>query len=315
MNIHLIANQERTDAIKDRFSEMGRVIPLASGNKDFDSYTELINDPGDKIIGIAPGIIDWKVPNEVLDKIQNIKGISTLSSWAHYIDLEYCKKRSIIVTNTPGANSQAVAEYAIWMMFSLAKKLPLQVEENFKTITDNEHKQIEITGRTAGIIGLGYIGSYIAKMAKGLDMNVVYWSPKSRNDAYKYNELDEVLQTADFVFNCVETYEGTKNLFNKEKLSLMRKEAHFISVLGGMGWGPEDFDHLIEMVNEDRLAGIAIENHHEPNYKVPEIKKGKNVFLSGSYAYFTHEAEERSLNKWVEAISGIVSGKCVYKVE
>lgn len=314
MNIYLIVEKNKGKKVKGDLSKVGKVTILDSGDKDFSKYKQLFNDSEDKIIGVAPGILDWKVPTEELRKIENIKGISTLSSWAHYIDLDYCKKNKIVVTNTPGANSQAVAEYALWMMFSLARKLPLQVEENFKSITDLDHKQTEVEGKTVGIIGLGNIGGRIAKMTKGLGMNVVYWSPKSRDNKYEYLELNELLETSDFVINCVETYEGTKGLLNKKNLSLLKKDASFISVLGGMGWGPEDFDYLIERINTDKLAGLAVESEHEHNYKLPKVKKSKNVFIPGSYAYFTKEAEERSLEKWVEAISGIVTKKYKYRV-
>ncbi|MBD3279802.1 MAG: hypothetical protein GF390_03780, partial [Candidatus Pacebacteria bacterium] len=266
------------------------------------------------ILGVAPGIIDWKLPNDFLDKIKNLKGISTLSAWVHYIDLDYCKKRNIVVTNTPAANSQSVAEYAIWMMFSLAKKLPLQVSDGFKTKTDQNHKQIEIVGKTMAVFGLGNIGSRIAKMGKGLGMNVIYWSPKTKSKDYQYKDFDDALREADFIFNCVETYEGTKDLFDQDKLSQMRKTAYFISVLGGMGWGPEDNDYLVKAVNEGKLAGFAVEAEHEAKYKVPAIKRGANIFIPGGYAYFTHEAEKLSLQKWVEAITGITKGNFKYRV-
>jgi len=314
MTTYLIVETQKADKVRSQLLKFGDVVVLGSGNKDFASYTELFDDQGDKVIGIAPGTLEWKVPNTVLDKIQNLKGISTLSSWAHYIDLEYCKKRGIVVTNTLGANSQSVAEHAIWMMLSLARKLPIQMSDDFRTKRDQDHKHAEILGKTAGIVGMGNIGSRIAKMAQGLGMNVVYWSPNTRNDAYTYLEFNEVLETSDFIFNCVETYEGTKGLFSKKSLSLLPKNSYYLSVVGGLGYGQEDADYLIEMINSDKLAGLAIENEHEPNYKLPEIKKGKNVFIAGPYAWYTKEAEVRSLEKWVEAISGIINKNYIYRV-
>lgn len=127
MNIYLISDQPRADKVKDELSKLGKVS-VFNNLSDF----PIIPETEDVILGVAPGSIDWKLPNDFLDKIKNLKGISTLSAWAHYIDLDYCKKRNIIVTNTPAANSQSVAEYAIWMMFSLARKLPLQINDGFK---------------------------------------------------------------------------------------------------------------------------------------------------------------------------------------
>ena len=151
-------------------------------------------------------------------------------------------------------------------------------------------------------------------MGKGLGMKVSYWSPKTRNKDYEYKSIESLLKESDFVFNCVEAYEKTKNFFSKEKLFLLRKDAYFISVMGGMGWGPEDNDHLVKMVNEDKLAGLAIENEHEPKYKMPKIKKAKNVLIPGAYAYFTKEAQARSNEMWVESIIGIATKKYVRRV-
>ncbi len=309
MNIYLIADKTRADKVIDELSQQGKVI-VVQGLEEI----VVANDPEEKVIGVAPGLIDWKLPKEELEKIKNIKGICTLSAWAQWIDLEYCKQNNITVTNTPGANSQSVAEYAIWMMFSLAKKLPQQINENFETHDDESHHQSEILGKTMGVVGLGNIGSRIAKIGKGLGMNVVYWSPKSRSEDYRYFELAELLKESDYVFNCVETYQKTKNLFNKENLILMKKTACFISVLGGMGYGQEDDDFIIDAVNSGRLGGFAVESEHEKGFIVPNIRGGSNIFIPGSYAYYTEEAETLSLQKWVEAIVGIITQNYKYLV-
>ena len=164
------------------------------------------------------------------------------------------------------------------------------------------------------VVGLGNVGGRIAKMGKGLGMKVVYWSPKSRDKRFQYKNLTTLLKESDFVFNCIEAYEKTKNFFSKEKLSLLKKDACFISVMGGMGWGPENNDFLIKMINEDKIAGLAIEGEHEPKYKVPPFKKGKNVFIPGAYAFYTKEAEERSNEMWLESIIGIATGKYIRRV-
>ncbi|QQG41286.1 MAG: hypothetical protein HYV90_03890 [Candidatus Woesebacteria bacterium] len=309
MNIYLIADKKRTDKVIDKLSKEGKVT-VVQQLEDIVSF----NDPDEKVIGVAPGLVDWKLPREELEKIKNIKGICTLSAWAQWIDLEYCKQNNILVANTPGANSQSVAEYAIWMMFSLARKLSLQIAENFETHDDEIHYQSEILGKTMGIVGLGNIGGRIAKMGKGLGMNVIYWSPKSRNDDYRYTELTDLLKESDYVFNCVETYQKTKNLFDRDKLFLMKKTACFISVLGGMGYGQEDDNYIIEAVNKGNLGGFAVEGEHEKSFVMTDIKSGSNIFVSGNYAYYTLEAETRSLEKWVKAIAGVITQNYKYLV-
>lgn len=313
MDIYLIETNKKYP-YKAKLKKYGNVILLNSGEKEIDKYKELFRDDKPKIIAVNTGIIEWTFPVEVIKKIKNLIGIASKSSWVFYLDLDYCRRNNIVVTNIAGANSQSVAEYAIWMMLSLARKLTVQINKGVKPVHNEETLQTEIAGKTAGIVGLGNVGGRIAKICKGLGMKVIYWSPKSRDEKYEYEELDALLKKSDFVFNCLEIYEKTRNFFSKEKLSLLSKGAYFISVMGGMGWGPENNDYLIQMVNEGNLAGLAIENEHEPKYKVPAIKKDKNVFIPGAYAYYTKEAQERSDEMWIESIIGIATGKYIRRV-
>lgn len=308
MNIYLILNRLRWDRVPKDLSIHGNVIVIDSLNDLPKSDTE------DVILGIDPSVTDWKLPTEILDQFKKLKGICTLSAWAYYIDIEYCKKREIIVCNTPEANSQSVAENAIWMMFSLARKLPLQIQDNFKTKIDSDHLQTEISGKTMAVFGLGNIGKRIAKMGKGLGMKVIYWSPNSKSNDYEYMEFDEAMRSADYIFNCVEALKETRNLFGEEKLALAKSGAYFISVMGGMGWGPEDDDYLVKSVNNGKLAGFAIENEHEPNFRMPQVVNNANLFMPGGYAYYTHEAESLSWQKWIQTITGIATKNYKHRV-
>lgn len=313
MKIYLIENENKVD-YKKELKDYGEVIILDSGEKDVSKYKELFEDEDPKIIGVNVGIVEWTLPVEVIKKIKNLVGIASKSSWVFYLDVDYCKKNNIVVTNIAGANSQSVAEHAIWMMFSLAKRLPLQIESNFKTERTESSKGIEVIGKTVGIIGFGNIGSRIAKMAKGLGMNVIYWSPNSRDKNYKFEELDNVLKNSDFIFNCIEAYDKTKNFFDKEKLNLLSKNSYFISVMGGMGWGTEDNNYLIKLANEGKISGYASENEHELKYKLPKINKGANILIVSTYAHYTSEAEAKSEILWIESIKGIATKKYVRRV-
>lgn len=314
MKILLIEDKDKLGDAIAALKPFGEVV-LWDWKKKITEYKKIFESDEPKVVGVSPGVTEWKFPLGIIKSIKNLKGICTKSAWAFYIDVEYCKQNGVIVCNTPAANSQSVAEYAIWMMLSLARKLPLQMEEGFKKATDKNHLQTEISGKKIGVVGLGNIGSRIAQMGKGMGMEVVYWSPKSRSKKYEYADLDRLLKTSDFIFNCIEAMESTKNFFDKNKLSLLNKNSHFISVMGGMGWGPEDNDYLVKMLNEDKLAGLAIENEHDHGYRVPRVKKGKNIFLPGAFAWYTKEAVQRTEEKWTESIVGIAKGKPVNVVK
>ncbi len=311
MNIYLIENKEKLGDSVNILNRYGKVIALTSGEKDINKYKEIFEDREEKIIGVGPGVIEWKLPVDTIKMIKNLKGICTKSSWAYFIDIDYCSKNGIVVCNTPGANSQSVAEYAIWMMFSLARSLPIQLADGLKSKHDNVHLQVEVSGKIMGIVGLGNVGSRIANIGKGLGMKVIYWSPETRNKEFEYKELEDVLKNSDFVFNCVEIKKETKTLLDKSKLSALKNNSYFISVMGGMGWGTEDDDYLIGMVNDGKLAGFAIESENAADFKIRKVKVGANVFISGAYAWFTKEARERSNKMLEQSIIGLVKHKPV----
>ena len=313
MKIYLIQSKDKFRGVENILGSYGDVVVLDSGEKDLNKYRELFDNDSEKVVGISPGVVEWKFPLEVIKKLKKLKGICTKSSWAYYIDIDYCKKSGIIVCNTPGANSQSVAEYAIWQALSLARKFPLQLNDKFLTKHDNDHLQTEIMGKTAGIVGLGNVGSRIASLTSGLGMKVIYWNRSKKRIAYKRLTVDKLLKTADFIFNCLEICEGTYGFFDKKRLCSLRKDSYFISVIGGGGWKVEDTDYLIKMVEKGRLAGYSVENEHAEGYKLPKDIRG-NVFIPGAYAWYTKEARKRSNQMWVDSIIGVVKGKQVYVV-
>ncbi|MBN1618304.1 hypothetical protein JW887_03110 [Candidatus Dojkabacteria bacterium] len=266
-------------------------------------FPKIYESDDKKILGVAdPHELGWDLSSKQIKSIRNLKSICTKSSYIEYIDLKLCREKRISVKNNPGINSQSVAEYAIWMMLSLARRLPQQINNKFVSEYDEKDEQTEISGKTAGIFGLGKIGSRIAKMSKGLGMKVIYWSRKSREKNYKYVAIEKLMKTSDFIFNCLDLNKDTMGFFNQELLKLMKSNAYFISVMGGMGYGIEDNDYLCKAVIKGKIAGFSIEKEHEKNYKIMKIPAGTNIFIPSSLAFFTKEANERAYLHFIENI-------------
>jgi phosphoglycerate dehydrogenase-like enzyme len=309
MQVIIIANKYAIEEYTALFKKEGLDAVFVTDNineqKLFEKYK--INHDAPKILAIAmPEEIGWDCNKNLIEKLGNIKGICSKSSWIEYIDLKYCDENQISVLNNKGLNSQSVAENAIFMMFALARKLSLQMHEKFESYANTEHEHTEIFGKTAGIIGLGNVGRRIANMCKGLGMNVVYWSKASRDENFKYQPLVEVMKNSDIVFNSIETNKETENFFNKELISNMKTTSFFVSVIGGCGFKVEDNDCLINAVITGKLAGYAVENEHHKDYTLPVIPGDANIFMPGAYGYFTKEANERALENWMKNIKSLL---------
>ncbi|MBI2464707.1 hypothetical protein HYV64_01065 [Candidatus Shapirobacteria bacterium] len=304
MNIYLVGTEKEFSYSTDAFKKVGDVIYV-------NSFSEIFSDPDEKILGIAPGVIEWKFPLEDLKKIQNLKGICTKSSWGFYIDIEYCHQHHIPVCNVPGANSRSVAEYAFWMMLSLAKKLPEQIKDNFET-HEYDSNHVEISDKKIGIIGLGKIGNHLAKMAQGFSMEVWYSGRSPKVNPYKFSTVEDLLINCDFIIDCLENCPETQNYLNKDRLSLMKPTAYFISVMGGAGWGVEDDEFLIEMVKNRKLAGFSVEGEHKGDF--PKEFVG-NVFIPPAYAWKTVEANDRTNKIFTETMVALATGKIINEIK
>ncbi|MFZ2152494.1 MAG: NAD(P)-dependent oxidoreductase [Microgenomates group bacterium] len=300
MKIYLVGPEKEYLYSVEELNKVGNVVYV-------NNLSEIFSDPDDKILGIAPGVIDWKFPLEDLKKIQNLKGICTKSSWGFYIDIEYCRQNNIHVCNVPGANSRSVAEYAFWMMLSLARKLPQQIRDSFQ-IHESDNLHVEISDKKIGIIGLGKVGGHLAKMAQGFGMEVWYSGRSPKKNSYKYSPVEDLLKNCDFIFDCLENCPETQNYLNKDRLSLMKSSAYFISVMGGAGWGVEDDEFLVQMVQNNKLAGFSIENEHKGNF--PKKFDG-NIFIPPAYAWKTVEAQDRTNKIFTETIVGLATGKVI----
>lgn len=310
MDIYAITTPSKIDKLAIGLKEVGNVVGLTSGNPDIMSYDALFKDGNDKILAVNPGIIEWKLPTDALSKIMNLKGICTSSAWTRYIDFDYCKNSNIAVTHTIGANSQSVAEYAIWMMFSLARQLPNQIHDSWK-INQNDTPHIELYGKTLGVIGLGNIGSRVANLGKGLGMNVIYWNRSVKQNDYRSVTIDELLSQSDVIINCLEICPETQGFLNKDNLVRVKNDSFFVSILGGMGWGVQDDQYLLDMVLNKKLAGFAVENEHKGTWP---IEFNGNVFVPSARAHFTNEAESRILDQWIDGIKSVVNNDPRFRV-
>ncbi|MFQ6068706.1 MAG: 2-hydroxyacid dehydrogenase, partial [Candidatus Bathyarchaeia archaeon] len=184
-------------------------------------------------------LLSDKIDAEVFDAAPNLKIVSQLAVGFDNIDVKDATERGIYVTNTPGVLTETTADFAWALLMAVARR----VVEADKYVRNGKWKVgwhptmfqgRDVYGATLGIIGLGRIGSAIAKRAKGFDMKVLYHDVVRRQDLEKrlnleYVEIDTLLQKADFVTVNVPLLKDTYHLINEKKLRLMKKTAILIN--------------------------------------------------------------------------------------
>lgn len=239
-----------------------------------------------------------KFTARVFDHCPKLKVVSMHGVGVDGIDVEAATERGIQICNAADSNQRSVAEYAIGLILMLAKH-SVTYNNGLKT-GDMSVRQLygnDVSGKTLGIIGMGNIGTQVARMAaNGLGMKVIGYSrrisKKQKTDfGYLTPDMDEVISNADFLSLHLPGTASTQKMLNAERLSKMKESAFLINT--GRG---EVIDEaaLIKMLQEKKLRGAALDVF-EGNLPKPDnpLLSMDNVIVTPHTAAFTTEALER----------------------
>ena len=203
-----------------------------------------------------------KCPESVLRRCRNLKVLGRPGMGFENVPVDWCTERGIPVVLAPGANARSVAEHALALIFACAKDLKEMDEENRKGNWGirAQGKQMELAGKTVGIVGVGGIGSLLAGMCRALGMECIGWSHshnRARVEAAgcRYVEtLEEVLRTSDFVSLHIPLLPSTRHCIGARELSLMKPTAFLINTARG---AVVDEQALADAVNQGVIAGAG----------------------------------------------------------
>lgn len=183
-----------------------------------------------------------RVDDELMASAPDLKVVSNLAVGFDNIDVPAATRRKIVVTNTPDVLTETVADFAFCLLLAAGRRL---VEGDaytragkWKTWALMLLAGQDLYGATLGLIGLGRIGSAVARRAKGFEMRVIYYDPYRREDienqlGIEYREMNEVLREADFISVHVPLMESTRHLISRDQFRLMKKTAVFVNTSRG----------------------------------------------------------------------------------
>ena len=233
-----------------------------------------------------------KIRRELIDeaiKGGNLKLIIRGGVGLDNIDVQYAEQNGIKVRNTPNASSSSVAEIILAHMFSLARFL------NQSNITmkaglwkKKEYVGVELEGKTLGIIGMGRIGSELAKKCTALGMKIIYFDLmdiKNIDNNYRKVEFDELLGESDFISINIS---GTKSIIGSEELKMVKKGVFIINTSRGKAL---DEDAIITSLNDGTLGGVGLDVFLEEPSKNLELIKHPKVSLTPHIGASTKEAQ------------------------
>ncbi|HII4471287.1 TPA: D-2-hydroxyacid dehydrogenase [Clostridium perfringens] len=233
-----------------------------------------------------------KITRELIDeaiKGGNLKLIIRGGVGLDNIDVQYAEQNGIKVRNTPNASSSSVAEIILAHMLSLARFL------NQSNITmkaglwkKKDYVGVELEGKTLGIIGMGRIGSELAKKCTALGMKIIYFDMvdiKNIDNNYRKVEFDELLRKSDFISINIS---GTKSIIGSEELKKVKKGAFIINTSRGKAL---DEDAIITSLNDGTLGGVGLDVFLEEPSKNLELINHPKVSLTPHIGASTKEAQ------------------------
>ncbi len=258
-----------------------------------------------------------KIDREIMDLAPNLKVISTYSVGYDHIDIEEATRRGIYVTHTPGVLTEAVADLAWALLLAVARRVVEAdrcVREGGWTIAWYPTFMLgsAVYGKTLGIIGLGRIGTAVARRAKGFNMRVIYYS-RTRKPwleeelGLEFKSLEEVLRESDFVVLTVALTEETYHMIGERELRLMRPTAYLINVSRG---AVVDTQALVRALREGWIAGAALDVfEEEPLPRGHPLTELDNVVLTPHIGSATHETRAKMAELAVKGLLSVLAGK------
>lgn len=239
-----------------------------------------------------------KVDAELLAHAPKLRVIAQSSVGYDNIDVAACTASRVPFGNTPGVLTEATADLAFLLVLSAARRLRESVaivQEGRWTQTVQIPLGVDLCGKTLGMVGLGQIGSAVARRAQASGMEIIYHNRRRRSPAEEngavYVEFAELLERSDFIVVLVPLNEESRGLFGAQQFGKMKKTAFFINAARGAIVKTEE---LYEAVKNNVIAGCALDvTDPEPISADHPLLQLPNVFVTPHIGSATLETRNR----------------------
>ena len=267
-------------------------------------------------LGCADAVIVrlFKINADDLAGARRLKVVAKHGAGLDNIDCQAATERGIPVIYTPGANANAVAEHAIGLLLALARNTTRAdaALRGGRPFERGEFQGVELAGRTLAIIGLGRIGSRVARKAHGLDMQVVAYDPYVDPASYAgpvtlVGSVDHLLAAADFVTLHVPLTDETRNMIDTGALARLKPGCRLINTSRG---GVIDERALCDALHRGSLAGAALDVFaQEPLAPGHPLRRTPNTLLTPHVSGITAEAMSNVSRQVARGVIDVLEGR------
>ncbi len=254
------------------------------------------------------------ITEALLHNLKDLKIVAVHGSGVDPVDVDACTGRGIYVTNTPGANADAVAEITLGLMLSLARNIPSAVEKVKSDLAwdDARYLGTELKNKTLGLLGLGQIGGRVSKIAIAFGMNIIAHDPampstEIQKRGVKPVSLSDLAKYSDFLSLHAPATDATNKIINRRFISLMKQSSLIINCARG---SLIDEHALADALISKKISGAALDvlDGEPPDPKSP-LFHAPNVLVTPHMAGSTAECLKTIANTATQDIIRVLKGQ------
>ena len=275
---------------------------------------EIVIPPGFEMMDLRPLLPEAvalltahaPVTEEMIALAPRLRLVAKPGAGIDNIDLAAAERREVVVTNVTGARGRAVAEHALFLMLHLARRAWLRGDPAWR-----DSIATQLGDKTLGIVGLGDIGSHLARSGHGLGMHVLAHTRTPNADRVpdvpvRFVDLDTLLRDSDVVVLCVPLTEETRGLIDREALTEMKDDAYLINVARGPVVATDD---LLDVMRSGRLGGAGLDvTDPEPLPPDHGLRALPRVLISPHNSGRTVESQAEALDRMRTNVRLVLAG-------
>ncbi|MBF0619261.1 MAG: phosphoglycerate dehydrogenase [Candidatus Omnitrophica bacterium] len=302
--------------VSDKLAEEGLKILKEGDIFQVDCKYDLKPEDLKKIIGEYDALIvrsGTQVTEEIIEAASRLKVIGRAGVGLDNVDLKAATKKGIIAMNTPGGNTTSTAEHAFSLIMALARNIP-QAHGSMKAgkWERGKFQGVELYGKTLGVIGLGRIGSTVAKFAQGFGMNIKAYDPflsaeMAAKRGIAVTTFEDLIKNSDFITIHVPKTEETAGMIGDKEIEMMKKSVRLVNCARG---GIINETALAKALESKRIAGAALDVYdEEPPKPDLAVLKYDTCVLTPHLGASTAEAQVNVAIEVAYSVRDALSGK------
>ena len=303
--------------VMDGVSEQGLQPLLKETDIEVVMGSKMTEDELIGVIGDYDGMVvrsATKVTPRVLENAPKLKVVGRAGVGVDNIDLNAATGHGVLVVNAPDGNTIAATEHTIAMMLALARNIPQAVAKMKNGVWDKKaFLGVELRNKVLGIIGLGRIGSAVARRAQALEMDIVAYDPfiteeKAGQMGIKLAPLEDVLKQADFITIHMPKTKDTYHILDDKAFSIMKDGVRILNCARG---GIVDEEALYKYMTAGKVAGAALDVFEKEPYSEGPLLTLDNFIATPHLGASTAEAQLNVAYDVAEEIVDALRGKVV----